>query len=332
MKLTILVLVASLQVGMSCTAAEVLPNSTLARSLVPPPGFVPPPLHPGGVELETRQLGKGIYALMSNTPFTDNAGFIVGRDAVLVIDAHFNGAMGQQIVDAVRRITDRPIKYLLNTNAFGDHVFGNYVFPHETTIVAHQSTIDALRISSVEGMSRTMSRTVGGDLSVFAGVELRLPEVGFDTYWHVDLGGRRVEMHWFGQGMSPHDSIVYVPEAKIAWTANMVFGEGTIPWARSGNIAAYLETLQRFSAKIQPKIIVPGHGKIATGGIIDTYQRYLVGVLEAGTLAVAGGLSVEALVADAEVSADYSISPPLRVLMTGFHRWNLQAAYREVVR
>ena len=331
-RLTILLFVTSMHIGTSYTFADVLPNSTLAASPVPPPGFIPPPLHPKGVELETRLLAEGVYALMSNTPFSDNAGFIVGRDAVLVIDSHFNGVMGQQIVDAVNSVTDLPIKYLLNTNAFGDHVFGNYVFPEETTIVAHQSTIDALQISSVEGMSRTMARTVGGDLSVFAGVELRLPDVGFDRSWHVDLGGRRVEMHWFGQGMSPHDSIVYVPDAQIAWTANMVFGAGTIPWARSSEITTYLETLQRFSATIRPKTIVPGHGQIVASEIIWTYQRYLAEVLEAGRQAAANGLSVEMFVAEAEVNAKYTIAPPLKELMTGFHRWNLQVAHNESVR
>jgi len=117
-----------MHIGTSYTFADVLPNSTLATSPVPPPEFMPPPLHPKGVELETRLLAEGVYALMSNTPFSDNAGFIVGRDAVLVIDAHFNGVMGQQIVDAVNNVTDLPIKYLLNTNAFGDHSFWQLCF------------------------------------------------------------------------------------------------------------------------------------------------------------------------------------------------------------
>ena len=144
----------------------VLPNAQLATRPSPPPGFIPPPLNPKGIRLETRQLSDGVYALMSNTPFADNAGFIVGESAVLVIDSHFNGEMGQQIIDAVRAVTDLPIRYLLNTNAFGDHVFGNHVFPDDTLIVAHQSTIDSLSISTVEGIAQTMRGTVSGDLSV----------------------------------------------------------------------------------------------------------------------------------------------------------------------
>src|SRR4051794_38520292 len=56
----------------------------------PPPGYLPPPLNPSGVTLETRRLAEGVYALVANTPFTDNSGFVVGTDAVLVIDSQFN--------------------------------------------------------------------------------------------------------------------------------------------------------------------------------------------------------------------------------------------------
>ena len=309
--------------------AQVLPNAQLAEPPSPPPGFMPPPLNPNGVQLETRQLGEGVYALLSNTPFADNAGFVVGNDAVLVIDSHFNGIMGQQIIDAVRAVTDLPIRYLLNTNAFGDHVFGNYVFPANTKIVAYQGTIDALQISSVTGIARTMRGTVGGDMSVFDGVELRLPEIGFDKFWSVDLGGKVVEMHWFGPSMSPNDSVVYLPREKIAWTANLIFGAGTIPWARSGGVEAYHSTLTKMAATIAPTTIVSGHGAITDGEAVTRYLSYLDNVLKSAARAVENGESAESLYASAAIDDNLSIAADLQQLMTGFHRWNLKAAFAE---
>ena len=309
--------------------AQVLPNSQLAEPPTAPPGFLPPPLNPTGVVLETRQLADGVYALMSNTPFTDNAGFVVGEDAVLVIDSHFNGGMAEQIIHAVSAVTDLPIRYLLNTNAFGDHVFGNFVFPKETQIVAHQSTIDALAVSNVEGMIQTMARTVGGDLSVFDGVQLRLPNIGFEDSWSVDLGGIKVEMYWFGKGMSPNDSVVYLPAQKIAWTANLVFGKGTIPWARSGNISAYQTTLDNFVDTIKPTTIVPGHGGIVGGDLLTSYRQYLAEVVSLVSTAAADGQTADDLINNAEINKKYEITPSLKQLMTGFHRWNLKAAYKE---
>ena len=222
----------------------------------PPPGYIPPPLNPAGVVLETRRLADGVYALLANTPFTDNSGFVVGTDAVLVIDSQFNGQMGRQVLEAVRRVTDKPIRYLVNTNAFGDHTLGNYIFPAATQIVANRRTLEALKKTTAGEIRQRMAPTVGNDLSVFDGVELRLPDVAFDEEWSVDLGGRRVEARFFGQGMSPNDTVVYVPGARVVWTGNLIFGAGTIPWAQAGGIAAYRQTLDRLSKTLDVATIV----------------------------------------------------------------------------
>jgi cyclase len=295
----------------------------------PPPGYVPPPLNPSGVTLETRRLADGVYALVANTPFTDNSGFVVGQDAVLVIDSQFTGRMGRQVLDAVRAVTDKPIRYLLNTNAFGDHTFGNYLFPAETRIVATRGTIEALNGTTIGEMRQRMAATVGGDLSVFDGVELRVPDVAFDEEWSVDLGGRRVEARFFGPGMSPNDTVVYVPGARVAWTGNLIFGAGTIPWAQGGGIAAYRQTLDRMSKALDVGTIVPGHGALTTGDAIARYQRYLETIERAAADAVSTGISIDDFISRAQVSGDVDIAPPLVPLMTGFHRWNLQRAYLE---
>ncbi len=257
----------------------------------PPPGYIPPPLNPSGVTLETRRLADGVYALVANTPFTDNSGFVVGSDAVLVVDSQFNGQMGRQVLEAVRRVTDKPIRYLVNTNAFGDHTFGNYVFPPETQIVASRRTLDALKNTTVGDVRQRMAPTVGNDLSVFDGVELRLPDIAFDEEWSVDFGGRRVEARFFGQGMSPNDTVVYVPGARVAWTGNLIFGAGTIPWAQAGGIAAYRQTLDRLSKTLDVATIVPGHGALVGGDTIATYQRYLETVQRAAADAVGRDLA-----------------------------------------
>ena len=203
------------------------------------------------------------------------------------------------------------------------------MFPKDTQIVAHQSTIDALAVSSVAGMAQTMARTVGGDLSVFDGVQLRLPNIGFEDSWSVDLGGIIVEMYWFGPGMSPNDSVVYLPAEKIAWTANLVFGKGTIPWARSGDISIYQTTLDNFADTIKPTIIVPGHGDIVSGDLLNSYRQYLAEVVAQASTAAADGRTVDDLVNNAEINKEYEITASLKQLMTGFHRWNLKAAYKE---
>jgi hypothetical protein len=94
-----------------------------------PQGFIPPPLNPTGVRLETKELAPGIYGLLSSKPPVDNSGFVVGEHGVLVIDAHINGAMAGLIQTAVRQVTNNPILYVVNTNYHGDPHLRELRFP-----------------------------------------------------------------------------------------------------------------------------------------------------------------------------------------------------------
>jgi hypothetical protein len=139
----------------------------------PPPGYLPPPLNPTGVVLETRRLGEGVYALLSNTPFADNAGFVVGAESVLVVDSGFNGRIGQQIIDAVKRVTGKRFDISSTRMRSATTSSANYVFPRETRIIATRRTLDALRGTTIPEMAARMARRSAAILSVFAGVELR---------------------------------------------------------------------------------------------------------------------------------------------------------------
>jgi hypothetical protein len=89
--------------GSGLTVAAADQPRLVERANAAPEGFVPPPLHPDGARLETKQLAPGVYALVSTKPPVDNSGFVVGERGALVIDAHINGAMARQIQAAVRR-------------------------------------------------------------------------------------------------------------------------------------------------------------------------------------------------------------------------------------
>ena len=298
-----------------------------------PEGFIPPPLHPEGVELQTKELSPGVYALLSGAPAVDNSGFVVGDRGVLVIDAHINGEMAGQIQDAVRAVTDKPILYLVNTNYHGDHTFGNYAFPAETTIVAHRKTAEAMR--NFEHEKEFLLMTVNGDRSVYADVRLRLPDVTFEKSLQIDLGGRVVELHHFGQGNTAGDTVVYVPQVKAAWTGNLILGAGTIPWLIEGNAAAYLKTIADLSRALDIETIIPGHVLTTSGGAAGDYLRYLSNLIGSVRKAINAGQTIEQALASLPLKESYlpAADSPLagvRPLMQGLHRWNIKKTYLEL--
>ncbi|MEE8153919.1 MAG: MBL fold metallo-hydrolase [Phycisphaerales bacterium] len=298
-----------------------------------PANFIPPPIHPAGAQLQTKQLGDGVYALLSGLPAVDNSGFIVGERGVLVIDAHVNAEMAGQIQDAVRRVTDKPILYLINTNYHGDHTFGNYAFPKETLIVAHRNTAEHMQHFELE--KEFMLPTVDGDRSVFSDAELRLPDIAFDKYLRLDLGGRFVELHYFGRGNTPGDTVVFEPHTRTAWTGNLVVGAGTIPPMFEGGVNEYLQTISRFAQTLEVTTIIPGHGAPATADILGRYLRYLSDLKVSVRGAIDEGKTADVVIASLPLGAEYL--PPrdapqaaLIPFLQGLHSLNVHRTYRDL--
>jgi len=259
----------------------------------------------------------------------------VGEHGVLVIDAHINGAMAGLIQTAVRQVTNKPILYVVNTNYHGDHTFGNYAFPEKTLIVAQQKTAESMR--DFEREKQFLLPTVDNDPTVFGDVRLRLPDLAFDEYLELDLGGRVVELYHFGHGNTPGDTVVYVPEARVAWTGNLIAGEGLIPFLIEGGAGAYLETMAKFTHTLEVATIVPGHGLLTSGTILGRYLPYLSELIEAVRRAIRAGQSLEEAIAATPLGQQYTQdtaggdSPLLAQFVAfraGVHRWNVWRTYQ----
>jgi cyclase len=327
--------------GISKTAHAGL--SPLIPAVLAPPevltpalqGFIPPPLNPAGARLETKELARGVYGLLSSKPPVDNSGFVVGEHGVLVIDAHINGAMAGAIQTAVRQVTNKPILYVVNTNYHGDHTFGNSAFPQETLIVAQQKTAEIMRDFEQEKLF--LLPYVDNDRTVFGDVRLRLPDLVLDNYLELDLGGRVVELYHLGHGNTPGDTVVYVPEARVAWTGNLIVGEGNIPFLIEGGAGAYLETIAKFTHTLEVGTIVPGHGLMTSAAILTRYLAYLSELIESVRKAIRSGQSLEEAIAFTPLGKKYTqdaagSNSPLVAQFTAFraglHRWNVWRTYQ----
>ncbi len=319
-----------LKMVFAAATALLITGSSLTRAQEIPEGFFVPPLNPTGATLATQELSPGVYALLCDKPPVDNSGFVVGERGVLVIDAHINGEMAGKIQQAVRAVTDKPILYLVNTNFHGDHTFGNYAFPAETQIIAHRKTAE--HMARFEEEKVLLLAAVGGKAAVIADVELRLPDILFDNHLTVDLGGRVIEIHHFGRGNTPGDTVIYVPEEKVAWTGNLVLGEGSIPFLIEGDAGAYLETIARFARTLEIETIIPGHFGVAGQAVLGRYLAYLSGLIDSVRKAVARGATLEETLAAVPLEKSYLPAPdsPLTGPVTGIHTWNVRKTYLDL--
>jgi cyclase len=261
---------------------------------------------------------------------------VIGQHGALVIDAGINPAMAQQIQQAVRRLTDRPILWLANTVYHGDHTFGNAAFPAATKIIASRQTAQSM--TDLDAEKRARAQNLDGNLDAIADVtRWRQPDVVFEERTEVDLGGRTVQLWQFGPGNSPGDTVVWVPEARAAWTGNLLGHRRVTPMLLEGGPAPYIDTLARFKSTLEVKTVVPGHGPLADARALDAWMAYLRELLEGVTGARRLGLSALATVETVPLPRGHGFPrwhPAARVnwLVQDLHRLNVLATYRDLER
>lgn len=251
-------------------------STLLAKELAErPEGYQGPNLSPRGLRLIPTQLATGTYALVANIPPKDNNGLVVGERAALVIDAGIVPDISAQIQQLAAQQTDRPLRYLVNTTYHGDHSFGNASFPAEVTVISSRINRDNMTDLAYEKARRAGNMYEDAAL-LDAVTDWRKPDVAFDSAAEIDLRGRVVQLLYFGPGNGPGDTIVYLPDAQVAWTGNYLSHAGIAPMLLQGGPTPYLASLRRMRAALpQVRTIVPGHGPVGDGHARDRLAHRL---------------------------------------------------------
>ncbi|HEX6513022.1 MAG TPA: MBL fold metallo-hydrolase [Chloroflexota bacterium] len=237
---------------------------------------------------EVRELGGGIYAYLQPdwTWMLNNAGFIVGRDAVTVIDTCGTEPRTSAYLAAIRKITDKPLRTLINTHHHGDHTYGNHLLLPAATIVGHE-------------LCRAEVQRVGlGIKPLFPGVEwgsieVAPPFVTFEQRVNVYVDELRIELIYVGPAHTKGDVVAWIPERKLLFTGDIVFNDCT-PFVAEGCIEHFFDALAALRA-LGAERVVPGHGEIGGPDMFDKVEAYLRFVqAAAGELLGQGLLPLEA--------------------------------------
>jgi glyoxylase-like metal-dependent hydrolase (beta-lactamase superfamily II) len=174
------------------------------------------------VPIQFDKISENLYQILGGRGAS--AGVYIGDDAVLVIDSKMDKVSVDGILSSIAEITNKPIKWLVNTHSDGDHINGNQFFPKEVTIVAHENCRKEFLLPNRDG---SPSNWANEELMPF------VPEIVFTDQMKIYLGSKVVEMYYFGVGHTTGDIVVYFPEEKTAFIGDQVF------WGRPQLIHSY---------------------------------------------------------------------------------------------
>lgn len=285
-------------------------------------------------KLEMVKIADGVYGAIFSEPRIDpvesNSLVVIGDDSVLVLDANRTPAGARGVIAEIRKLTDKPVRYVVNSHWHDDHIFGNQsykeAFP-QVEFVAHRNTredMEKLAFPHIQGGVDRFTKAIadaesqlgtgakpGGEkltdkeraqlsyeLKVYKDVlpelktiRLVLPTITFDQRLTLYLGGREVQILYFGRGNTRGDVAVYLPRERVLATGDLLVHP--VPFAYGSFLGEWIQSMKRLR-ELDASVIVPGHGPLMRDKeYVNTVVALLESVVSQVQDAVKRGLSLE---------------------------------------
>ncbi|HEY9101536.1 MBL fold metallo-hydrolase [Chitinimonas sp.] len=286
---------------------------------------------------ELVKLADGVYATVRTEPpgfgVESNSVFIINEQDVVVVDAQSNLAATREVVRALRSLTDKPVRYVVNTHWHDDHIVGNQVYREAypgVSFIGHTKARDYLQDAGLRARERfhrddvpqfaAMLRKALADGKSLAGKPLTdeerqsyqsdlvlaegyatvppdfrppLPDLTVDNSLTLWRGERSIEIRYLGRGHTSGDLVVYLPSEGIVCAGDLIVWPIPLIGGDQSHVADWSATLGRLAA-LKPSLIVPGHGPLLRD---DRYllqmQNLMRVVTERTHSAMAGGTTLE---------------------------------------
>lgn len=279
--------------------------------------------------LSVAEVAPGVYvhAGVHELPDTKNhgaianIGFIVGERCVAVVDTGGNPEQGRSLKLAVRRITSKPVCYVINTHVHPDHIYGNTAFKGAgVKFVGHEKLARAMATRGTYYIDKAADQL---DVKLSVG-DIIPPDIAVKDHLDIDLGGRTLKLTAHPAAHTDNDLSVYDEQTDTLWLADLLFIEH-LP-VIDGSLKGWLSELDALESHPY-KTVIPGHGPIVKDWpkSMQPEKAYLEMLLMEIRAMIKQGRYLE----DAVETVGYSAKGQWR-LFDQFHRKNITTAFAEL--
>jgi cyclase len=290
-----------------------------------------------------QKVADGIYYATSSGTMNvgANSPIILTDTEAIVIDSEITPAAARALVADMKAITDKPVRYVIDSHYHYDHAFGNQIFAPDVQVIGHDNTrkrlltdvmhqstyltsvdplparIESLRQRIAQEKDPQQKAALERQLGVSAGyleavkeVKVTPPNVTFDHRMTLIRGGRELQILYLGRGHTDTDVVVYLPKERIVCSGDLM--ESIVSYMGDSYPDEWVATLEQLKT-LDFTTVMPGHGNVFSGKAkITAFQAYLRDVLQQSLAFKKQGLTADDAAQKINVSAHLVEFPSAR--------------------
>ena len=269
-----------------------------------------------------KKIKDGIY-VQSAREANSNAGIIVTSEGVVLVDSGHNPIDSRAVMEAVKKLTPLPVRFLIDTEVHGDHTTGHYVFSPPAVIINHAGAGEAMRAGFVPERVPNLIRQFPENAAASTGYRLVPPQIEYRDKLTLHVGERTIEVLYLKNVHSEADSAVWLPQEGVLFSASVAVPNQVNILRPFVTIPDMLNAMKMLKG-LNPEIVIPGHGSPGTTKIFDDAERYYALLLERVGAMARAGKTLDQIKAELKMP-EYSTWSSQERMPT-----NIEAAYRAV--
>jgi glyoxylase-like metal-dependent hydrolase (beta-lactamase superfamily II) len=219
-------------------------------------------------------IGQTAPSKYENAGHNNNLSFIVTGDGVVVVNAGGSAQLAEALHDEIKRITDEPVKLVINENGQSHAMLGNsYWAERGVPILSHDDAHTEFEERGYDLLDAAKKRLKDRA----EGTEVVLPTETFDEQKTYKMGRFTIKVLYLGPAHSPGDILVWLPKQRLVIAGDMAFHERIPPIFEDTNTSRWVETWDEAFEPLKARYVIPGHGHPTNMAQVRRYTRdYLV--------------------------------------------------------
>ena len=273
---------------------------------------------------QIEKLTDGVYVYVGKN-FNSNCGIILTQDGVVLIDSGHNPTDSRAVLEAVKKLTPMPVRFLIDTEPHADHTTGHFVFSPPAVIIAAEGAGESMRGARRVAPDRTEKLAASSPemKAALEGYRFITPQIEYHDKMTLYVGERTFDLMYLKGVHSEADTAIWLPKERVLFSASAFVNQQINIFRPFVTIPDILAAGKMLKA-LNPEHVVPGHGKPGTVKIFEDGEQYYALLVERVGAMVKAGKSLDEIKKDLKMPEYASWASQDRMPT------NIDAAYRMV--